>query len=61
MDTSAANEIYQAITRLEGTVASLHWFLAAGFTALTAATASIAYLAYDLNKFVHTARPHLPQ
>lgn len=61
MDALPAHEIYQAIGRLEGSIASLHWFLAAGFTALTAATASITYLAYDLNKFVHTARPHLPK
>lgn len=59
MDASAASEIHQAITRLEDSVASLHWLLAAGFTALTAATAAAGCLVYDLNKFVHSNRVKL--
>ena len=61
--TSDLHQIYQAIAnlegsvgRLEGSVQAIYWFLALGFTALTAFTGGIAYLVYDLNKFVHHTR-----
>ena len=52
MDALPAHEIYQAIGRLESSIASLHWLLAAGFTALTVAAGSVGYLLCDLNKSI---------
>ena len=59
MDAAAANEIYQAIGRLEGSISSIYWFLGLGFTTLTVAAGSVGYLVYDLSKFVHSNRAKL--